>query len=197
MSTTNEKMLFEAISTGDEAAFKQLFVLYKNKLSGLAISLTKSPFLGEELLQEVFTSLWVSRRVLADVQDPAAYIYQVTYRKLRLILQKEKHQHLILEGLKQQTEILANANDTEVQLLLSETKSVLAEAIGQLSDQKKRIYQLAKVDGLSYKEIGAELGISPNTVRNHLVEAIKSVKKYFAQMGFGSMLPILILLIER
>jgi len=197
MTIENELLLFKAISTGEEAAFKQLFDIYKNKLFGLAISLTKSPLLAEELLQEVFTSLWISRHLLTDVLDPAAYIYQSAYRKLHQLIKKEQHQQLILQAVKEQSELPQQANDPEIQLLLSETRRILAEAVSQLSEQKRKIYQLAKVDGLSYKQISAELDISPNTVRNHLVEAVRLIREHFTQVGLASLLPILTILLDR
>lgn len=197
MNIEKELLLFKAISKGEELAFKQLFDIYKDKLFGLAISLTKSTTLAEELLQEVFISLWISRHLLANVQDPPAYIYQSTYRKLRQLVKKEQHQQLIMLAVKEQSGLPEQANDPEIQLLLSETKRILADAVNQLSEQKRKVYQLAKVDGLSYKEISAKLNISPNTVRNHLVDALRLIREHFTQVGLGSLLPILTILLDR
>lgn len=197
MTVENELLLFKAVSKGDEAAFRQLFDRYKGKLFGLALSLTKSTVIAEELLQEVFISLWVSRALLSNVRDPAAYIYQSTYRMLRRLVQKEQHQQIILKAIEAQSQPHLAAPDPEIQLLLSETRRILDEAVSQLPEQKKRIYQLAKVQGLSYKQISAELNISPNTVRNHLVEAVRLIRAYFIQAGMASLLPVLTLLIGR
>lgn len=197
MNIDNEQLLFQAISKGEEPAFRQLFDIYKRKLFGLAVSITKSTVLAEELLQEVFTSLWVSRHLLANVKDPAAYIYQSAYRKLRQLVKKEQHQQVILEAIKTQSELPPPQNDPEIQLLLSETRRVLAEAVNSLSDQKRKIYQMAKVDGLSYKEISATLNISPNTVRNHLVEAVRLIREHFIRVGLGTLLPVLTILLDK
>lgn len=197
MHNDNDKFLFTAISKGDEAAFKELFDIYKHKLFGLTVSLTKSTFLAEELLQEVFTSLWVSRLLLAEVQDPAAYIYQSAYHKIRQLVKKERDQRHIIAQIQSQASAPSQADDPEISLLLAETKRILQEAINQLPEQKKKIYQLAKIEGLSYQQISKALNISPNTVRNHLVEAARLIRVHFTKAGMASLLPILTILLDR
>jgi len=40
------------------------------------------------------------------------------------------------------------------------------------------VFKLSRVEGLSHKEIAEQLNISPNTVKNHMVEALKTLKSH-------------------
>ena len=78
----NIKSLFEAIANDDELAFKALFDLYKSRAYAVAFKLTKTAYAAEEITQDVFVSIWISRAQLAAVKNPEAYLYTVIYNKV-------------------------------------------------------------------------------------------------------------------
>lgn len=56
---------------------------------------------------------------------------------------------------------------------------LLENALGQLTPQRRRIYELCKKEKKSYMEVAKELGISPNTVKNHMVQILNSLRMHF------------------
>jgi RNA polymerase sigma-70 factor (ECF subfamily) len=50
-----------------------------------------------------------------------------------------------------------------------------------LPPQQRSVYLLSRLQGMSYEEIGRELNISPNTVRNHLVKALATIRVWLEQ----------------
>ena len=58
---SDNQLLFDLISKGNENAFKVLFEKYKSKTYAVAYKLTKSSLAAEEITQEVFISIWVSK----------------------------------------------------------------------------------------------------------------------------------------
>jgi RNA polymerase sigma factor (sigma-70 family) len=72
-------------------------------------------------------------------------------------------------------------NDTEESLLLRDKEALIWQAVDQLPPQQKAVYLLSRQQGLSYEQIAQELALSPNTVRNHLVKALQSIRHWLQQ----------------
>ena len=167
-------MLFDAIARGDEAAFKNLFELYKSKMYAVAFKWTKSSFAAEEITQEIFISVWTSRAKLCEVTDPEAYLYTIAYNKVSRYLKKEANRLRILKH----WQAKGFSNETEETILANNTEKFINKAVEQLSPQKKIIYILNRNKGKSYQEIGEALHLSPNTVKSHLMKAMKFIRNY-------------------
>jgi RNA polymerase sigma-70 factor (ECF subfamily) len=69
------------------------------------------------------------------------------------------------------------------QALWNQYQQILAMAITQLPDQRQRVFKLCRQEGKSYEEAAQELGISRNTVKEHMVMALKDIKTYFYRHG--------------
>jgi len=54
-------------------------------------------------------------------------------------------------------------------------------AVATLSPQRQKIFILCKEKGKTYEEVAAELGISRNTVKEHMVQSLRSLRNYFAE----------------
>jgi len=63
-------------------------------------------------------------------------------------------------------------------VIYNELKKVLGEAVSRLSPQQKKVYELGKLEGKKYDEIAGILHISRETVKNHMSEALKSIKSF-------------------
>lgn len=156
--------------------FDEIYHLYKNKVFGYAMKICHSKSIAEDITQEVFIQLWIHRDSLKFVENLNGFIYTIVFRKSLNILRKAKYDEKLLQGIEQSIQEYKE----EKQLLESsiEFKNILQIAIQQLTTQKRNIFILSKEYGLSYKEISEQLNISPNTVKNHLIEALKSIRKY-------------------
>ena len=95
-SSSESTVLFEAIARGEENAYKALFEKYSLKVYAVALKWTKSAFAAEEITQDVFISIWISRTMLSSVKDPQAYIYTIIYNKVNRYLKKETNTARIL-----------------------------------------------------------------------------------------------------
>ncbi|OQP63739.1 hypothetical protein A3860_22630 [Niastella vici] len=181
MTATNDilpnmsvKALFEAIAQNDEQAFKMLFDLYRSRTYAVAFKLTKQAYASEEITQDVFISIWVSRAQLTHVKNAEAYIYTVIYNKISRYLKKESNQERILQLLIRNAK--PYSNETEETVFVHDQQKLLREAVQQLSPQKKLMYELHEVQGKSYDEIAQTLHLSPHTVKSHVLQAVKFIR---------------------
>lgn len=170
------KALFQRVANDDHAAFRDLFALYADRLHAAVYNHTKSRFIAEELVQEVFVSLWKHRHQLDVVEDPTAYLYRTVFNHINNYMIKAANQRRLIDRAMER--MAADNDSTRQQLDANEMSRIIAAAIDQLPPQKKTIYRLSREQGLSYQEIATQLGISPNTVKNHLVEAMKLLRNY-------------------
>lgn len=79
--------------------------------------------------------------------------------------------------------LLEEAPDAVASLEREQRLDALLEAIVALPDRCRQVMMLRHLDGLSYKEIAERLGISPETVKVHMVKGVKDCTRYFHQRG--------------
>jgi len=186
------KAIFNAIAQGNETAFELLFVQYRSKVYALAFKFTKSAYAAEEITQDTFIALWASRPQLTAVNDPQAYLYTIVANKVSRYLKKENNRARILQLSVWNKKTYSN--ETEELIEVNESNRFVEQAIRKLPPQKKIIYQLSRQQGKSYDEIAAALNLSRNTVKSHLVKAVKLIRDYMRE---HALLLWIILLINK
>lgn len=191
-----EKRLLKQISKGDEKAFRAFYDAYFNHLSAFIYKLCKSTEATEEIIQDVFVKLWVRRHSLSQMDSPEAYIFSMARNKtidyLRRLV-RDTHFMELLTG-----QLLTDSNDTEEQLNAKDLRELIEEALSGLSEQKKRIFQLSKEEGLSHDQIAEVMHLSKSTVKNHLSETLRHIRGHLRQHpNSEATLVILVLLTLR
>lgn len=178
----NELLLLKRISEGDDAAFREVFDLYRNRFYGVAFKMSASAYIAEEMVQEAFIALWKNRSLVANVEKPSSYLFSIFYRCL--------YQHYKREAVEQKLkkELARFEAETEADIILEKFSKedqyqLLERAIDILPPQQAMAYRLSKQQGLSREQVAAKMGISPNTVRNHLAEAIRTLKDFVRKAG--------------
>jgi len=147
------------------------------------IRLTKSQVIAEEIIQEVFISLWISRQQLIKVEEPASYIYRIVFNRIGNYLKKEANQQRIIKAAIQYTQTSSDA--TEQLVDVNETQHLIERALGQLPPRQKIVYKLSRQQGLSNGEIASQLHVSQHTVKSHLSKAIGFIRTYLGNIAMA------------
>jgi RNA polymerase sigma-70 factor (ECF subfamily) len=177
-----ERELLQRIAQEDEMAFRALFDLYKERFYATALKMTRSADIAEEIVQEIFVTIWLRRHALAEVEHPTAYLFTMVYHRVhahfkKLALEKRVKQHIVNGNM--DTEC-----NSEDDMARKESQQLLQTLIRQLPAQQQQVYQLSTQEGLSRDEIASRLHISPNTVKNHLQKAVKYIRLHFSRALF-------------
>ena len=179
--------LFHLIAGDNEAAFAELFRRYDRRIYPFVLKMIKSEAQAEEITQEIFIKIWRYRDKLIPIDQPEASIFTIAARHTLDQIRKRLNENKMLQRL---SATMAPAhNDTEEALLLRDKEALVQQAIELLPPQQKTVYLLSRQQGLSYEEISQEMGISVNTVRNHLVKALQSLRTWLDQQD---QLPLLL-----
>lgn len=165
----------DAIANGNEIAFKTIYDAYFKKLSAYLYKLCKSNDATEEMVNDVFLKIWKNKSSLNHIESFEAYLFTIARNKAIDYLRKlAKDTNLITELT---TQIQESHNEIEEKLDATALKNLIEQSLAQLSDQKRRIFKLSKEEGYSHDEIAVEMQLAKSTVKNHLSETLKHLKK--------------------
>lgn len=176
-----EKELLLRISEGDETAFATVFRHYGRKVFPLLLKLTGSEGAADDILQNTFLSVWLSRTRLPEIENFSAYIYKAAGNQASNWLAKGRQ----VQGLEARAAgNSAGSQDFTTQAVyFREAKRLVDEAVNGLPGQRKKIFKLYRDEGYSYNEIASQLQISPSTVRNSVASALESIRKKLDEAG--------------
>jgi len=177
------------LKAGDEAAFRSIYDSYSEKVYQLAIRFLKEVTWSEELTQDVFMKLWINREGLDERGNIWLYLYVITKRLCLNKLREIHRSTTLFERL--MDHIQAASERAEDQLMAEEAGQCAEQIIAMLPQQQQRIFKLSREEGLTHDEIAKKLGISTNTVKNHMVRALKTLKTSLHHLGYIYMLAIL------
>ncbi len=192
----HEKELFRRIALDDEKAFEEIFHRFRLQLFHFSLKITKLDDAAEEMVQECFIKIWASRHTLGELENPVGYIYSMAKNAsldyLRRLYLDEQRRNKVKQK-------MALAGDSTVEHLnLSETSRLVQLAIAQLPQAQRTVFEMSRLQGKSYHEIAENLNISVNTVRNHLVRALRTIRT-FLESRLNTVFPLALLfqLIEK
>lgn len=172
----------QQLIAGDESAFTAVYELYSEKVYRLAFRFLKDKEQSEEIVQEAFINLWLSREKLNADGNMWLYLYVISKRlSLNALRQVGKSSSLVENLLHQISEL---QNTTEEEVLAHDLEHYAEKVIEKLPRQQQLVFKLSRIEGLSHKEIAEQLQISPNTVKNHMVEALKTLKTHLKYSDF-------------
>ena len=134
----------------------------------------------DDIIHNSFLNLWNAKERISVYHKVENYLFRITrneiykyYReRLRKLsieeeIQKSKTESYVVEG----EDCLANL----------EYEKIYRLAIMQLPPQRQKIFKLSREEGLSYQEIAERLDISPNTVKEHMSLAMKTIRTYLVK----------------
>jgi len=166
--------------------FESLFHLYKERVYGYVLKIVRSADAAEEITQEIFIKLWLCREMLNQIDNLDAYIYVIARNKSLNHLRKAAYDIRLLNELR--AFIPEEYNNTEDRTAVRDYELLLQNAINSLSTQRKQVYQLSRIEGLSHDEIAGRINLSKKTVKNGLTEALKLIRQHLHKFGGAAML---------
>ncbi|SKB33888.1 RNA polymerase sigma-70 factor, ECF subfamily [Parapedobacter luteus] len=174
-----EPHLCNRLSAGDEQAFREVFDRFHRKVFQFAFNFLKDNAQSEEIVQDTFLSLWLHRTTLNPDQPIAPFLFTIARRTLVDAWRKAAAS----ERFRDQVRLFMDFsnNDTEEAVFKNELEQIAQDALSKLSDQQQEVFTLSRYEGLSYEEIAERMHISKNTVKYHLVNALKILRAHFGE----------------
>ncbi|MCF1713716.1 sigma-70 family RNA polymerase sigma factor [Flavihumibacter sp. RY-1] len=190
-----ERLLFDAekyqdyqlialLNGGSEYAFQLLFDRYRGRIYRVGIEYLKSPALAQDVVQDVFMKLWFERENIKNNQPLEGWLFTVARNQIINQLKKVANHWKAL-----QRKAGEEVEEIEPQVFQDLDKSyyqqVFQEVLNELSDTQRQVYQLVRVQRLSYAQAGEQLGISPLTIKTHMGRALRQIRISLQSKGIS------------
>jgi len=180
----NEEQIIQELKDGKESAFQHLVDTFQKKVLNTCLSFVPNQQDAEDLVQEVFVTIFRNIHQFRGESKLSTWIYQVTVRECLQELryrkrEKRKAFFQSLVGLDEQADRLSNKQFDHPGVLLEnkERAQVLFQQINTLSENQRIAFTLHRLEGLSYKEIGAIMELSVSSVESLMFRAKKNLQK--------------------
>lgn len=173
--------LTNRLINSDKKAFDKLFRLLYAPLVKFSHKYTKDKASASDIVQDAFVNVWQIREELTFDESIKTYLFR-TVRNLSLNYIRD-HSY-VAAGL--ETANLPSQNGVGVSELAEaepakkEAKlELVKEWISELPDRQRDVFEMSRFEGLDHEEIARVLKISKRTVNNHIVAAMKNIKRHY------------------
>ncbi len=180
----DDRTVFDNVKKGDLQAYHTLFLRYFSDLCNFLLLYLHSNEICEEIALDIFAWLWEKRDSVEIKSSVRNFLFSAA--KNKAITSYRKEQRYLFSGLSASELLIPESDHTEHILENKELQFIIQKAINELPERSRQVYQMAWEENLSYKEIAAQLNLSPKTVENHISIALRklreSLKPYYKQI---------------
>ncbi|MBN8785957.1 MAG: RNA polymerase sigma-70 factor [Terrimonas sp.] len=173
----DDSLLIQRLRQNDAAAYIELYNRYHSKMYSWLIRFVKLPEMAEDIIQETFLKIWEIRHRLQPQQSFPAYLYRISRNKAFKLLKKISRDENLRGKVLVRSAI--ELNDPEKDFQWQQYQQLLDNAVSRLPVQRQRVYRLCRQNNKTYDEVANELGISRNTVKEHMMKAVQDLRQYF------------------
>jgi len=182
--------LIALLRSADKQAFTEIYNRYWKRLLAIAYNHTKDKSAAEEMVQEVFVSLW-DRRDKIEIQSVNNYLATATkFTVFKSFYRQRKKQQDLLSTL---TVAISQADEEQIDARF--LQEYINGFVEKLPEKCRMVFKYSREAGLSIPEISREMNIAEKTVEAHLTKALKTLRTNLTQSG--TLLIVLTSLIDK
>jgi RNA polymerase sigma-70 factor (family 1) len=172
----SDKRLLQEIKSNDERAFRVLFDRYYGKLCDYALFYLRNATIAKEIVSDVFLRTWHRRMMLdAETTTLKAYLFTAVRNGALNHLRDARSVHVSLDD--KEVAKIQSSSSAEGDMLYAEFEKMITDAIDSMPDRQAEVFRLSRFYNLTYQQIAETLSISPHTVQEHMINALKHLRR--------------------
>lgn len=170
-----DHILLDFLKEDDQLAYTEIFERYSKILVNHAYKMLGNQDEANDVVQEVFLSIWNKRNELAITGSLSSYLYKATKNR---ILNHIAHEKVVsryadsISGFIENDYVLADSKLREEEL-----EAIIAKEIALLPEKMREVFLLRKVEELSYDEIALQLNITDKTAKQQVYNSLKILRE--------------------
>ena len=172
MVEPTDTKLLTALKEGDRSAFRQIFDRYYKYLVVTIHNLSSDDQMAHDITQDVFLEIW-KRRDSLNISNLKSYLRRAAINKMLNRIKANRSNYFEPADLPEQQSDIAQPLE---ELKATNLQDAINKAMDHLPERCCMVFKLRRLEGLSLKEIAAQLDISPKTVENQLTKAMKIMR---------------------
>lgn len=162
------------LTEGNQKAFEAIYVRYWLRLFGIAFHELGTKEEAEEVIHDVFESLWARRSELT-IRNLSAYLvasvkHRVTNYIKSCITQRRYQEYLILNEIQQ-------SYATEDIVHFSDLSRAVEEAMKKMPEKTSEVFRMSRFENLPVKDIASKLNITEKGVEYHITQSLKLLRE--------------------
>lgn len=189
-AASTDQELLVALRAADREAYAEIFRRYSGRLFELAHGKLKSRETAEELVQELFETLWLKRAESAAQQLDHYLFSAVRYRIINHIRNYKVREAYAAYCRLRQSEAVAS---TEEAVAYEDLSAALQSGMQQLPQKAREIFRLSRLEQFTVPEIASQVNLSPKAVEYHLTRSLKvlrvHLKDFLVLLAFALLVP--------
>lgn len=179
----SDELLIKLLMIGDGGAFEEIYRRYFTKLLRIAQFKIQSKEIAEELLQDLFISLWEKRSNIV-IENLEAYLntslkYLIINHIRRQILQDRFIEYSASKN--------ERAETVDESIAFNELSVAIEKSIEKLPEKTRQIFTLNRLEYKSVKEISEKLSIPERTVEYHITQGLKMLRIHLKEFMIFSL----------
>lgn len=168
----SDELLVKLLHVGEQDAFEEIYRRYWQKLLRSAQFKIRSKEIIEEILQDLFISLWEKREKVL-IENLEAYLNTSLRYLIINQIKKQILQEKFVEYSIKKNEL---TDDVDESVAFNELSSAIEKAIEQLPKKTEQIFRLNRLEYKSVKEISVLLETPERTIEYHITQALKALR---------------------
>lgn len=172
-----DNILIIRLLSGDDRAFSTLYEKYVNELFAYGSAWQLSEETLEDAVHDVFCKLYFNRKLLKNVENIRLYLFRMLKNKLIDIFKTSKEIYPISESGMEFT----LKSTVEDELIMEEDRIEIQQKVdsllSRLTEHQREVIYLRFILEMEYQEIGLYLNITPQTAKNIVFRAMKSMRE--------------------
>lgn len=191
LNTLPDIELIYLLKSGDEAAFTIIYTRYWRLIYAHIYKMLKDEEEAKDILQEMFSALWVKSDQIPEQQNFAGYLYVTARHKVLNVIRHHKCKNDYFNSLARYAD---EASEATLQYLDERDLMVAIEnEIAALPPRMRQVFEMSRKENLSYKQIGKLLGTSDETVKKQMSRSLKIIRHNLRESGGAAMLMLILL----
>lgn len=170
-----DQILLDQLKSGDYSAYELIFKKYYKTLSVKAYFMLEDDMEAEDLVQNLFISIWQNNLFLSVNTSVKAYLIRSVHNRCLTVLRDKKTAERRLNKYTEEQNFRDEEDQETVPQNDYEKKFELI--FGQLPSQRQKAFKLVYLEDKKYKEAAEEMGLSVNSIKTHLKLAVKALQK--------------------
>ena len=167
--------LLPQLNSGDQQAFEAIYDCFADRLYRYVYSRIRVKETCEEIVQEIFVSLWIRRESLEITTSLDSYLFGVAKHKIL--------SHIRSEGVRKKyaADLALFAaeridNSSEELLELKDLQQTIEDRISELPEKCQTVFRMSRMEHESIQHIAERMNISNRTVENYISQALKHLR---------------------
>jgi RNA polymerase sigma-70 factor (ECF subfamily) len=164
--------LLAALKAGDTQVFEQIFREHYARLVSIGDRLLRDPARSEDLAQDVLLELWRGRARLDETVPLSPYLFRAMRNRA---LNEIRHQRVVRDT-EPRLGPQAHSPPADLSYEEQEQDAAVRSAVAGLPARCREVFELSRIDQLSYAEIAEVMGITNKTVEAHMGKALRALR---------------------